>query len=179
MKAVSSVGLWAAFCAGVSVLVGCASPSITLVELPAALRPPGGQTVFFETQATGVQIYECRAKANDPSAFEWAFRAPEAGLFDNAGKPVGKHYAGPTWEALDLSNVVGEVKARDPGPDPKAIPWLLLSAKTVSGKGVFSETKSILRVRTVGGIAPAQACGDANLMQVARVPYTATYHYYR
>jgi Protein of unknown function (DUF3455) len=179
MKSVSLVGLWAAFCAGVSVLAGCASTSITPVDLPAALRPPAGQTVFFETQATGVQIYECRAKANDPSAFEWAFRAPEAGLFDNAGKPLGKHYAGPTWEALDLSNVVGEVKARDPGPDPKAIPWLLLSAKTVSGKGVFSETKSILRVRTVGGIAPAQACAEANLKQVARVPYTATYHYYR
>jgi Protein of unknown function (DUF3455) len=179
VKSVALVGLSAVACAGLSVLTGCASPGITPVELPAALRPPAGQTVFFETQAMGVQIYECRAKTNDASAFEWAFRAPEAGLFDNAGKPVGKHYAGPTWEALDLSNVVGEVKARDPGPDAKAIPWLLLSAKTVTGKGVFSETKSILRVRTVGGVAPAQACGESNLKQEARVLYTATYHYYR
>ncbi len=163
-----------------TVLMGCASPRLMAVNnLPSNLRPPADQTLYFETLATGVQIYECKAKADGSGNFEWAFRAPEAGLFDANGKALGKHYAGPTWEALDLSNVVGEVKARDPGPDNKAIPWLLLSAKSVTGKGVFSETKSILRVRTVGGVAPAEACTEAKLKEVARVPYTATYHYYR
>jgi hypothetical protein len=34
-------------------------------------------------------------------------------------------------------------------------------------------------VATVGGAAPSQACTGSNLGQVARVPYTATYYFYR
>jgi hypothetical protein len=98
---------------------------------------------------------------------------------DAAGKRLGKHYAGPTWESLDGSTVVGEVKARDPGPDPQAIPWLLLTAKSTTGTGVFAQTKSIQRVQTAGGAAPSQPCSVANATQLARVPYTAKYYFYR
>src|SRR4030095_1059091 len=95
---------------------GCAtSPSVTAPEVPLALRPPAGQTVFVEALASGVQIYECAPKADQPSAFEWNFRAPEAALVDRAGRSIGNHYAGPTWESTDGSTVVGEVKSRDPG----------------------------------------------------------------
>ena len=111
--------------------------------------------------------------------FEWTFRAPEAALVDRAGRTVGKHYAGPTWEWTDGSTVVGEVKARDPGPDKSAIPWLLLAAKSTSGSGLFNQTRSIQRVQTAGGIAPLQACTAANARQVVRVPYTASYYFYR
>ncbi len=157
---------------------GCASVPAP-PEVPANLRPPSGQVVFLEARASGVQIYECAAKPDQPSAYEWAFRAPEAALVDRAGRPLGKHYAGPTWESTDGSSVSGEVKARDAGPNPSAIPWLLLGAKATAGSGVFSATKSIQRVQTVGGIAPSEPCGAANLRQVARVPYTATYFFYR
>lgn len=145
-------------------------------QVPANLQPPAGQVLHLETLASGVQIYECQAKA-DGSGRAWVFKAPEAALTDRAGKSLGKHYGGPTWEGLDGSTVVGEVKARDPGPDAKAIPWLLLAAKSNGGSGVFSATKSIQRVATVGGPAPAEACTAAG--QVARVPYTATYYFYR
>jgi len=159
---------------------GCTtSPSIVPPEAPQTLRPPSDQIVFVEALATGVQIYECAPKADQPSAFEWSFRAPEAALVDRAGRPLGKHYAGPTWESTDGSTVVGEIKARDPGPDKSAIPWLLLSAKSTGGSGLFSQTRSIQRVQTSGGIAPAQVCSSENAKQVARVPYTATYYFYR
>jgi Protein of unknown function (DUF3455) len=176
MKPLSLLSLSALF----FLLAACAGPRITPVpNLPKAMQPPADQSLFFEALASGVQVYECKTKPDGSGAFEWVFRAPEAALFDSNNKPLGKHYAGPTWEALDLSNVVGEIKARDPGPDPKAIPWLLLSAKTVTGKGVFSETKSILRVRTAGGVAPTEPCTEAKLKEMVRVPYTASYHYYR
>ena len=170
----------AALLAAVLVATGCASgPVAAPPEVPVPLRPPVGQSVFLEALASGVQIYECTSKPDQPSTFEWIFRAPEASLVDRSGHSIGKHYAGPTWESVDGSSVVGEVKSRDSGPDKSAIPWLLLTVKSTSGAGMFSQTKSIQRVRTTGGILPSQPCTSANFRQVARVPYTATYYFYR
>ncbi len=74
--------------------------------------------------------------------------------------------------------MTGEVEARDDGPDANAIPWLLLSAKSTSGAGVFGRTKSIQRLHTAGGKAPAEACDRAQLGKQARVAYRATYYFY-
>jgi hypothetical protein len=162
-----------------ALLAGCAtSPPSGGPAAPEALRPQANQVMVLEAHATGVQIYECTASRDQPGRFEWVFKAPEAELFDQAGRKVGKHYAGPTWEALDGSKVVGEVKARDDGPDPNAIPWLLLSAKSNSGSGVLSQIKSVQRLQTVEGKAPAAPCGRDNAQQVARVPYKAAYYFY-
>jgi len=156
---------------------GATASSIVVPEVPAALRVPAGQVVYLEALASGVQIYECSQKSD--STYEWAFKAPEASLSTRSGQPIGKHYAGPTWESTDGSKVVAEINAKDPGPSPSAIPWLLLTAKTNSGSGVFSAAKIIQRVATTGGVAPKESCGAANLHQVTRVPYTATYYFHR
>lgn len=157
--------------------VSVTAQTLTAPEVPAALRAPAGQSLYLEALATGVQIYECSQKTD--SSYEWAFRAPEASLADRSGHSLGKHYAGPTWESSDGSTVVGEVKAKDPGPKPSAIAWLLLTAKANTGSGTFAAAKSIQRLDTEGGLAPTEACTGANLKQVARVPYTATYDFYR
>ena len=145
--------------------------------VPEALKAPADQVLAFELQATGVQIYECRALKDDPARFEWAFKAPQAELFDASGLLVGKHYGGPTWESPDGSKVVGEVKAKDTSLSSGSIPWLLLGAKATAGKGLFSPVKSIQRLNTVGGAAPVNA-SQAQAGQEARVPYTATYAFY-
>jgi hypothetical protein len=160
-------------------LTGCASsPAVKAPEAPEALRPPADQVLVLEAQATGVQIYQCSASQDQPARFEWGFKAPEAELFDRTGRKVGKHFAGPTWESTDGSAVVGEVKARADGPDPSAIPWLLLNAKSNSGSGIFSQTKSIQRLQTVGGKAPSSPCTRENAQQVVRVPYKAVYYFF-
>jgi hypothetical protein len=168
---------------GVSLIVllaGCAlSPGLTKPVVPEALAVPPGQVLSVEARATGVQIYQCDVNKDDPARVEWVFKAPSADLFDTAGKPIGKHYGGPTWEAADGSKVVGEVQARNDGPDPQAIPWLLLRAKPSAGDGIFARTQSIQRVQTSGGRAPAQGCTDAVVGTQVRVPYTATYYFYR
>jgi len=162
-----------------AVLAGCATSSVdTNPVVPENLKVPAGQTLSLVSPATGVQIYECSASKTDPTKFEWTFKAPEADLFDLSGKRIGKHYAGPTWESNDGSKVVGEAKARDDGPAATAIPWLLLNAKSTSGNGAFGRTQSIQRLYTVGGKAPAAACGRAQLGRQARVPYKATYYFY-
>jgi len=161
-------------------VAGCATSQIAAPpDVPAPLRAPTGQSAFVEALATGVQIYECASKPGEPPTFAWTFRAPEATLSDQSGHALGKHYAGPTWESIDGSKVVGQLKAGDPGPDPTAIPWLLLTAKSSSGAGIFAQTTSVQRVKTVGGVAPSERCDAANATQVARVPYTATYYFYR
>lgn len=162
-----------------AILAGCAASNVgTNPVVPDNLKVPAAQTLSLVSSATGVQIYECSAGKTDPAKFEWAFKAPEADLFDLSGRKTGKHYAGPTWESNDGSKVVGEVKARDDGPDANAIPWLLLSAKTTSGAGVFGQTKSIQRLHTAGGKAPAEGCDREQLGKQARVAYRATYYFY-
>src|SRR5258706_1317265 len=160
-------------------LAGCAAAGgITAPAVADNLRAPADQVPALGVADTGVQIYVGSAGKADPARFEWAFKAPEADLFDHAGTRIGKHYAGPTWESNDGSKVVGEVKARDDGPDANAIPWLLLKAKSNAGNGVFGHTLSIQRVRTVGGKAPAAACSEAQAGSEVRVPYTAAYYFY-
>ncbi len=167
---------------GVSIIVLLAGFSAvkagTMPKVPETLNAPANQVLSLETQAAGVQIYECKASKDDPTRFDWVFKAPEADLFDSAGKNIGRHYAGPTWESNDGSKVVGEVKARDNGPDPNAIPWLLLSAKSNSGSGVFSKTKSIQRLYTTGGKAPIEGCSQTQEGKEVRVPYKAKYYFY-
>jgi hypothetical protein len=147
-------------------------------DVPATLRAPDGQKLVETTHAVGVQIYVCQAAKDDPARLEWAFKAPEADLKGRGGRSVGKHYAGPSWESKDGSKVIGSLVAKE-SPDPKSIPWLLLTAKTTSGKGIFSDVQSIQRLRTVGGMAPSGSCGQSMLGQELRVSYSADYLFYR
>ncbi len=173
-----NASVMASFAVVVLLSGGGGSAVARLPDAPEALRPPADQVLALDALATGVQIYECSAGQDQPPRFDWVFKAPEAELFDGKGRKVGRHYAGPTWESTDGSTVVGEVKARDAGPDPSAIPWLLLSAKSNSGSGVFSQIKSIQRLQTAGGKAPSAPCSRDNAQQVVRVRYRAAYYFY-
>jgi hypothetical protein len=177
MKNRKTIGI-ACLSLGVALLASATLQGETAAAIPQKLKAPDTQTLALAVKATGVQIYSCSASKTDPARFEWVFKAPEADLFDSAGKKVGSHYAGPTWESTDGSKVVGELKAKDDGPDPAAIPWLLLSAKSTSGTGVFTRTLSIQRLHTVGGKAPAGGCDQANAGKEARIAYKATYAFF-
>ncbi len=161
---------------------GAAAPAslpASVPNLPAALQPPAGQTLSHVVLARGTQIYTCGSSKESPDRFGWTFRAPLAELTDRAGRPLGSHGAGPFWAAPDGSRIVGEVRARDPGPDAAAIPWLLLSARSTGGPGSFADVKSVQRVDTRGGLAPTQPCTREAASQEVGVPYTATYYFYR
>ena len=106
--------------------------------------------------------------------FEWVFVAPEAELLGAGLRPSGRHYAGPSWEALDGSRVVGSVRERADAPVPGAIP-LLLATRSAGPAGRFSDVVAIQRVNTHGGIVPDSACAPVNASQTVRVPYTADY----
>ncbi len=149
----------------------------TTPGVPDNLKVTVNEIMSIEVPANGVQIYECKASEKDPTHFEWVFKAPDAALFDNTGKMIGRHYAGPTWESRDGSKVTGVVKAQYDGPDPEAIPWLLLTAKSTSGNGIFSRVTSIQRLMTVGG-KPPKECNQAMAGKKSRIQYKATYYFY-
>jgi hypothetical protein len=155
---------------------GCASSPAHEARAPESLNPGAGEKLALVIPARGDQIYECREAKDKPGTLAWAFVAPDATLYDVTGKKIGRHYAGPHWEADDGSKVLGAVKQRADAASPKDIPLLLLGAKSVGGKGSFSGVTNIQRLKTVGGVAPSAGCTLAG--QQARVPYTADYYFF-
>jgi hypothetical protein len=148
------------------------------VIVPTTLNPGANEILTDVVPANGVQIYECRVRKDQPDAYEWAFVAPEATLFRGNGARIGKHYGGPHWEADDGSKIVGAVKERADAPVANAIPWLLLSAKSVGSDGAFSNVTSIQRVNTAGGTAPQDGCSRETAGVTVRVGYSADYYFF-
>ncbi len=180
------IAFFATAAAVIAAAAGCAAarpgqPAAISVpaDVPTALQAPVDQGPFLRVHATGVQVYECAAKADAPAGWAWQFRSPEATLSDAAGKTIGRHFAGPSWASNDGATIVGQVSASAPAPEKGDIPWLLLTVKSRDGQGLLARTTSVQRLDTKGGGAPSATCGAANARQVERVGYTATYVFWR
>lgn len=143
--------------------------------VPESLAPPAGLKRVLEANGVGVQIYRCGApkSAGAEAAAVWNLEAPRATLHDQRGVEIGRHYAGPTWEASDGSQITGKVAARADATETGAIPWLLLKADSAGKPGRFDKVRAIQRLFTSGGSAPAGAC--ATVGEALEVPYRATY----
>ncbi len=141
------------------------------LEVPKDIVVPVGNKVHFHGFGVGVQIYTW-------NGVSWGAAVPEAILF-NAEAIVAIHFAGPTWQSNSGSTVVGALPPKAVTVDPDSIPWLLLRAvpERTEGPGIFADTTYIQRVNTSGGKAPS--ANGAFVGQVARVPYTADYFFYR
>jgi hypothetical protein len=144
-------------------------------QVPKELEPPAAERMILQVHAKGDQVYTC--KATD-GKFAWTLKAPDAQLFDKSGKPFGKHFAGPSWEANDGSGVTGKAVANAPSPDSDSIPWLLLTVASRKGEGALARVTSIQRINTKGGKAPASGCDAAHDGAEARVAYTADYVFF-
>ena len=144
-------------------------------HVPSQLQPPAGEQLLLQVHAKGDQIYTCKGDATQAA---WALKAPDAQLFDKDGKPFGKHFAGPSWEASDGSRVTGKAVANVPSPDADSIPWLLVNIVGHEGSGVLSRATSIQRINTKGGKAPASGCDAAHAGAEVRVAYSADYLFY-
>src|ERR1700677_4999053 len=60
-------------------------------DVPPALQVPAGQKLSRMLHATGVQIYQCKAGAKDPSRYAWVYQEPQADLADRSGKNIARH----------------------------------------------------------------------------------------
>lgn len=142
-----------------------------------SVDPPAGSQMVLQAKGDGVQIYTCTAGAG---GMQWTLKAPDARLLDSSGNPIGRHFAGPTWRLKDGGQVQGELIASRPAPEPGSAAWLLLRAKAGTGEGSLAAVAFIRRTETHGGAAPASGCLDSgDVGKSVRVPYTATYTFYR
>jgi Protein of unknown function (DUF3455) len=144
-------------------------------QAPKELQPPASEKLLLRVHGKGDQIYTCK---EDGAQFAWVLKAPEAQLTDKDGKPFGKHFAGPSWEANDGSRIAGKAVANAPSPDADSIPWLLITVVSHSGDGVLARVSSVQRVNTKGGKASASGCDAAHAGQEQREPYSADYLFF-
>ena len=165
---IGTVAILAAYIAGVRML----SPLPAAAEVPDAIAAPG-EIPVTSVHAVGAQVYECQNSS--AGKLVWQFREPVATLLI-AGKTVGRHYAGPTWEMSDGSAVSAKVLARAPGASANDIPLLKLEVTARHGSGKLSNVTTIQRLNTQGGTADG-ACDSSGAL--LSVPYTADYVFYR
>ncbi|MGC9536683.1 CHRD domain-containing protein [Streptomyces sp. UG1] len=126
---------------------------------------------FQASVIKGKQIYEC--KPAEGGGYAFAQRDVSAVLGGRiAHSFVAPNSGTPQWVARDGSAVTGAVISRTPNGD-KNIPELDLKA-TQSGKhrGLLARTVEILRLNTVGGVAPSGSCTPG---AIVGVPYQADY----
>jgi hypothetical protein len=147
--------------------------TVTLTQAASAQVPPAiaapGESAVVTLHAEGAQVYECKAGSDGKLA--WAFREPIATLLLD-GKTVGRHYAGPNWEHVDGSAVVGKAVANVAGKTPSDIPSLKLEVTAHRGSGLLSGVTTVQRINTRGGVH-AGACDQAGALYSA--PYAADY----
>jgi hypothetical protein len=137
--------------------------------------------VHFHGFGVGFQVYTWKGSS-------WSGAIPDATLFDEEGNIVATHFGvfdanggfvGPAWRSNSGSETVGLLPPAAVIVDTNAIPWLRLKAveNLTHGPGIFAETTFIQRVNTTGGKTPSQP--GAFVGQVARIPYSADYFFYR
>lgn len=146
--------------------------------VPAAIAVPAGHRPVFTLVGAGELTYECRARADAPAAFGWAFVAPEARLLTQAGDGAGRYYGGPTWEASDGSRITGRQLAIAPAA-AGAIPLQLVQVEPSAAAGRWAGVTFIQRLNTVGGVAPAAPCDASRAGARQTVPYRADYVFHR
>jgi Protein of unknown function (DUF3455) len=155
-----------------SLFLGIVMTANAQTPLPEAIAAPG-ETIVLTVHAEGAQVYECKAGADGKLA--WAFREPIATLFVD-GKTIGRHYAGPNWEHIDGSAVVGKAIGNAPGATANDIPLLKLEVTSQRGSGVLSGVTTVQRINTKGGKVegPCEVAGAFK-----SVPYSADYVFLR
>ena len=155
----------------ISAVVVLASMACAAHADASAAKPPA-----IEAFGKGVQIYNCTTTI---AGYAWTLKAPEATLSDAKGQLIGKHFAGPSWQATDGSTVVGEPLNVSPSPNAGAVPWIVLRARSHAGGGLMSNVDYVVRTRTEGGLAPVGGCDSSHVGAEVRVPYSAIYLSFR
>ena len=158
---------------------GAMPPPTARPTVPAEIEAPATSTPVLKLSATGTQNYKCQAGASGGA--EWKLVAPDAQLIGESGTTTGTHGAGPTWTIKDGSGVKGDGANAKKAPSPEAgsVAWLLIPATSNGQPGELQGVTLVQRVDTHGGVAPPTGCDASSVGAETKIPYTATYVFYR
>ncbi|WP_055493113.1 CHRD domain-containing protein [Streptomyces sp. TP-A0356] len=126
---------------------------------------------FQASVIKGKQMYECKPAAAGGHAF--AQRDVAALLGGDILHSYVKPGSGtPQWVAPDRSAVTGTVLTKTPNGDTNIPELDLRASRSGAHHGLLADTAEILRLNTVGGVAPSGSCTPG---AIVGVPYRADY----
>jgi hypothetical protein len=121
----------------------------------------------------GEQIYNCTQQPD--GTFAYTQHNVRAKLAGNIQHSFVKDAAGPPqWIAPDGSAVTGKLISRTANGTANIDELDLAATSSGKDKGRFASTVEILRLNTVGGLAPTGTC-DPKKKPIAKSPYQADY----
>jgi hypothetical protein len=126
---------------------------------------------FQASVVKGKQIYQC--KPAEGGGYAFAQRDVAALLGGDIVHTFVKPNSGtPQWVAPDRSAVTGAVISKTPNGDKNVAELDLKATQSGKHRGLLADTQEILRLNTVGGVAPAGSCSPGTIVGV---PYRADY----
>ena len=132
-----------------------------------------GVAAVQESVVFGSQIYACTVQLD--GSFAFTQNNVEARLTGGIHHTFVQPTAGPPqWQAADGSAVTGKVVSKNANGAGN-IAELDLDASQIGGSsGLLSNAVEVLRLNTVGGVAPTGPC-DPQATPIVNVPYQADY----
>jgi hypothetical protein len=132
-----------------------------------------GVAALQESVVRGSQIYACTARPDGSFAFTQF--GVEARLFGGIHHTFVQPAAGPPqWHAPDGSAVTGKVVTANANGAGNIAELNLDATQIGASTGLLAHVVEVLRLNTVGGVAPAGSC-DPQATPIVNVPYRADY----
>jgi hypothetical protein len=132
-----------------------------------------GVAALQESVIIGSQIYACTQQSD--GSFAFTQHDVEARLGGGIHHTFVQPDAGPPqWQAPDGSAVTGTVVTRNANGEGNIAELDLDATQIGSPTGLLGNVVEVLRLNTVGGVAPAGVC-DPQATPIVKVPYQADY----
>ena len=132
-----------------------------------------GVAVLQESVILGSQIYACTVQGD--GTFGFSQNNVEARLSGGIHHTFVQPAAGPPqWQAPDGSAVSGKVVTKNANGDANIAELNLDATQIGSPGGLLGNVVEVLRLNTVGGVAPTGVC-DPQATPIVGVPYQADY----
>jgi CHRD domain/Protein of unknown function (DUF3455) len=149
---------------------GAARAQLHRLTHPAATT---GVAAVQEPVLHGSQVYACTAQPG--GSFAFTQHDVDAHLADGIHHTFVQPDAGPPqWQAPDGSAVTGTVVARNANGAGNIAELDLDATQTGASSGLLAHAVEVLRLNTLGGVAPAGPC-DPQATPIVNVPYQADY----
>jgi hypothetical protein len=149
---------------------GAARAQLHLLSHPVATT---GVAAVQESVVRGSQIYACTAQPDGSFAFTQL--NVEARLLSGIHHTFVQPAAGPPqWQAPDGSAVTGKVVAKNANGAGNIAELDLDATQIGTSTGLLANAVEVLRLNTVGGVAPTGTC-DPQTTPIVGVPYQADY----
>lgn len=153
------------------VLTGCS----TLQSFFDPLSPGADSSAAFVLTGEGVQQFQCTADANGRF---WKFITPQAQLRDRQGRVVARQGSEGSFFATDGSILAAKIEKYAEKSTAGNIRDLVYRTTSRGKQGMLTGITHVKRSEGKGGV-PLTRCSPSQLGATLKVPFTATYTFYR